>query len=477
MNKRWMKKSSLVMAVMMVLSLMVSSASMADDSMVEVRRDNVGNQVLAYSPTVSSLELGLISISRSYMSYKDSMESFEDIYNNLGTYQTLDSLYSQLSSDYRTYMGLVSSGDVDNMSLAASMIDGDVVDPDAADPNDPDGNGLSNEEEEALAAEVESFPLATYTSYIILKAQFSAFGFSSPSISNREEYETFVYPIEVVPLAFQNSAKLLGVTIEQTKAGIKAGAEGVFDGAVMLEGIEAMLAISYELSEDALVTATKKYELGQLSEVAYKQAINDAQIAKLEYDSIQREVENMTMRLNWMLGQELSTPLVLVSDAGQTQTLQPLQAYIESALEARAEIKNNAFNEDYAEDQLYYVDKYLRNSAIERRRLDHELEDLELEADYAVKAISADVQKAYMAVLDQAEFYRISQLTMKDAIRQQSDMALNVELGYVTASTARAVDLLVTQSTNDYHTAYRDYMTALSALEVASGIGTNMSGY
>ena len=131
MNKQWIRKGSLALAATLMLSLLVPTGSMADDSIVEIKRDTIGSRVLEYSPAVKNLELGLISVSRSYMSYKDSMEDFEDIYDSLGTYESLNTLYNSLSSDYSIYMGLMLSGDPTSEVIAGYMIDGDVTDPDA----------------------------------------------------------------------------------------------------------------------------------------------------------------------------------------------------------------------------------------------------------------------------------------------------------------------------------------------------------
>ena len=468
-----MQKGSLALAITLVLVLVTPTGSMADDSIVEVKRGTIGNQVADYSPTVKGLEISLISLSRSYMDYKESMESYEEVYDLLGTYETLDNLYESLSSDYSTYMGLMTSGDSDNIIAAGLMIDGDVTDPLAANPEDPDANGLTNEEELALAVEVSTMSVASYSTYLALVSTFSALGISDPNLSKREEYDTFIYPIKVAPLAIQNGAMLMGVAVEQARAGIRNGAESLFDATVMLEGYLSLQAQSYEMAQDSLVTASKKYELGQISEVAYKQAINDEQIAKLQYQSMVRDVENLKMNLNVMLGQDVLTPLALVAEVGELQTLEPIGNYIGRALDARAEMKNNNINQDYANSQMDYIEKYLSERTIEYIRVDNELEDLKLEESYEKNAIAAEIRQAYMAVGQQEENFRISKLEMEDAIRQQSDMALNVELGYVTESMAKGVDILVTQNTNDYYKAYRDYMAALATLELASSIGGN----
>jgi len=469
-NKQWIRKGSLALAATLMLTLLLPTGAMADDSIVEIKRDNVGSQVLAYSPTVKGLELDLASFSRTYWDLKETMEPLNDIYVSLDAYESLDDRYKSLSSSYSIYIGMIASGDPTNAAIAMSMVDGDVPD------TDLDANGLSNADELALAAEVELMPLDSYIMYVTLKAKFAAFGFNSPNISRQDEYDTFVYPIKVAPLALKNGTRLLGVGIEQAKAGIKVGAESLFDAAVMLRGFESLQKLSYEMAQDTSVSAKKKYELGQISELDYKQAMNDEQIAKLKYESIQRDVENTEMSLNVMLGQPVLTPLALVSEVGELQTLKPVETYIERALEARAEIMNNGYNRNYVSDQVYYAEKYLGTNAIEYVRSNNEFKDLELEKAYELDAVAADVQKAYMSVIEHEESFRISKLTMEDAQRQQKDMAVRVELGYVTESMAKGLDILVVQATDDYYKTYRDYMSAVTALELASGIGSSMGG-
>jgi len=403
----------------------------------------------------------------------DQMSFLEQAYDGLGAYAQLYDLYNSLSSNYTVYMGLMLSQDPTNIGFAQAMIDGDllVADPVGDGATDSDLNGLTGTEELALKTETLMMPIDVYVTYLMLQGQYAALGITNPRISKSTEYNTFIKPIKIIPATLQNGAMLMGVGVDQAKAGIPSGAESIFDLVLMMEGFEELQKLSYEMAVDTLTTTSKKYELGQISEVAYKTAVNDEKIALLNYQSMQRDVENWKMQLNTMLGQPVTTPLALIKEVGQPVVLEPLEFYINRGLKERAEIRNNRLNRDNKTDEMKLVEKYLGTRSMDFKRGDYLLKDYALELSYVENDIKADVMNAYVEVQDKEENYRIMKLTMDDALRQQSDMQLNVELGFVTTSMAKGLDIMVASATNDTYKAYRDYMVAVSALEQTSTIG------
>jgi len=76
-----------------------------------------------------------------------------------------------------------------------------------------------------------------------------------------------------------------------------------------------------------------------------------------------------------------------------------------------------------------------------------------------------------MNVLEKEEAMNLKKASMEDALRQYKELEKNVELGFVTADVLIGLDLMVTQATNDYYMANRNYISAYAALEGASSIG------
>ncbi len=454
-----------------VLALTVPTASMADDSTLEIKRNEVGDMAVTYSPTVKGLDLDRLNLSQNYLDLKDQMDEYEELYDQLSTYKSLYNLHATLSTDYDTYMGLMLSGEEANIALAAQMIDGDVQPEGATEDTDTDGNGLNNGQEEALAVEVATMSIEQYGAYAALNSVFSAMGITNPNLSNQQEYDTFIYPIYIAPLALRNGTEIMGVGVDQASSGIHDGAQAMYDGAMMLEGYLELQQLSYEMAVDSLNAAQKKYELGQMSELAYEQAVNDEKIAALNLATMERQVENIKMQLNAFLGLSIDTNLVLADEARVTLPLEDVSVYIDRALANRAEVRNHRYNVRYQEELQELYEEYLGKRSAEYAEATGDLKGLSLEQSYFIPDIEADVRKAYMAVLQKEEAFRISRLEMEDALRQQEDLELNVSLGFVTEATAKGVGVLATQATNAYYTAYRDYLSAYQTLLTTSDIG------
>lgn len=480
MKKIYMKRIALGLAVLLILVGPVTSV--ADDAIVSIDREDVGSMALAYSPTVKGLELTYIQLSQDYRDYKESIEDFEELYDQFGSYQSLDAYYNAMSPNYKTWLAASAAVISDPTDTAAALALSELTDGDtdmSGDPGFPDvdgadGNSLTHSEEMALLAETEMkgvMSLADYMAYTGLKSAFSALGITGPSLSNQAEYDTFIYPIYVVPKMLQSGAMQMGVAVDQAAAGIAFGAESLYDATLMMEGYLALQALGYELALDDQEAAEKKYALGQISEVALEQAVNDAGIAELNLASMERQVKNLEMQLNVMLGQAVQTPLALVSEVGVVKDLESVDYYIERGQEDRAEMRNNEINEWYNESLIELVDKYLGDNKIEYIRADNALKDLKIEKTYEMKHIEADVRQAYMAVLQCEEDLRIKKLEKEDALRQQRDMQLNVSLGFVTETMAKGIDVLVTDASEAYYKSYRDYLAAYNALNLQSTIG------
>lgn len=486
MKNKYMQRAGLAMALVLMATMIGPGNVVADNSIVAINREDMGPRVVEYSPMIKGLELDRVQLSIDYKNFNERMNGLEMIYDQLDAYQKLYNFYNSMSPNYQLWLGASAAvlGDPADASLAlsvAEMTDGDylaITDPLDLDfgnvADGPDTNTLTGTEELTLKAEIDSgmmMGVDVYSGFTLLRTQFATIGITDPDLSKEEEYDQFVYPIEIAPGAMQSGIFQMGLGIEQAVAGLTSGAESLYDAALMFEGFLSMQQMSYDMAVDSLQATTKKFELGQVSETTYKQAVNDEQIAKLQLDSMNRDVDNIKMNMNVMLGQEVLTPLVLLTVGDFTETLEPLDFYIERGMRERAEILTNDHNTARFNGDLSVYEDYLGKSSIEYIRGDNRMKDLALDKSYLMKEIEADIRNAYSAVIEQEKYFVLSKLTMEDSLRQKDEMQVYVELGFVTESAAKGLDILVTQSTNAYYKAYRDYLAALAALESASKIG------
>lgn len=461
-----MKKiNSLILVIILISMIWIPTSLKADNSTIEIKREEVKDMAITYSPMIKGMELDRINLSQNYNDLKKQMEGLEMLYVQLDEYKRVYNLYDSMSENYQLYL-LVAS-DPTRMAEVPLLLDAD-------DENFPDTNNLSNAEETVLVLEVanpSNMQIPDYMAYTMMVPQFEMMGIMDPNLSKEEEYNRFISPTKIAPAGMQNGMMILGVGIEQASSGIGGGAEALYDAIQMLKGYEQLQEMNKDMATKSLKDIEKRYELGQISELAYKQAINDEKIAILNYETMKRDVDNMIMNLNVMLGKEVTTKLALVDGVKKPVLFGSLDIYIERGLKERGEILSNSYNKSNKENEIKYVEAYLRRSSIEYKRLNNNIIDLDLEKAYLDDLIIVDIKKAYANVISKGEEYRINKLKMEDSLRQQSDMKLNVELGLVTENRAAGVDILVLQTTNDYNKAYREYFTAVSDLELISGIG------
>lgn len=439
---------------------------------VVIDRDDVGDLAVAYSSMISGLEKTRLDLSTTYSDMKRQLEGLETLYDNLSSYQMLYDFYNAMPSAYQTYLGvaLVTPQTLD-VYRAALFVDN---------PANPDIVVL-----DVIIADIAGTPehvanymsIENYGAYVALKAGYDAMGITNPHLSKQEEYDTFVYPLEVAPMQLQTSMMSLGVSIEQAKASLAAGATSLYDGILTLEGYKALQIQSYMVAKNDYLKADSQYSRGLISETAYQKAVNDEKIARMAKDSMIRQVDNLVMQLNVMLGQDVTTELTLSTPAGlaMPEELLDVEVYIARALENRAELKTLAYDIMYKEHEVSYIEKYFSSSNLNRKIAAAELEALNTSVATKKRDIEAEIRQAYMNVQETEKAYTLRQHELADAKRQYDQLELNVELGYVTGSMLGSMELLMIQKQEAVESANRDYLNALTALKNASSIGPGLS--
>ena len=433
---------------------------------VVIDRDDVGDLAVAYSSMISGLEKTRLDLSTTYSDMKRQLEGLETLYDNLSSYQMLYDFYNAMPTVYQGYLAAAIQVPT-NPDAVNDYIDGLDVDSAAA-----LNTILTDVNYDTLYMSIEN-----YGAYVALKAGYDAMGITNPHLSKQEEYDTFVYPLEVAPMQLQTSMMSLGVSIEQAKASLAAGATSLYDGILTLEGYKALQIQSYMVAKNDYLKADSQYSRGLISETAYQKAVNDEKIARMAKDSMIRQVDNLVMQLNVMLGQDVTTELTLSTPAGlaMPEELLDVEVYIARALENRAELKSLAYDIMYKEHEVSYIEKYFSSSNLNRKIAAAELEALNTSVATKKRDIEAEIRQAYMNVQETEKAYTLRQHELADAKRQYDQLELNVELGYVTGSMLGSMELLMIQKQEAVESANRDYLNALTALKNASSIGPGLS--
>ena len=162
MRNKYMQRAGVLMAAALMVTMIAPSGSMADDSVVEIRRQDVGQIALDYSPVVKGLELNRMNLSQSYLDLVDQMSFLEQAYDGLDDYAGLYDFYNGMSPNYQGWLtvSVAAAGDTTNAALTlllAEMTDGDFLPSDPTNPADgPDSNTLTGTDEVTLKAEIDT---------------------------------------------------------------------------------------------------------------------------------------------------------------------------------------------------------------------------------------------------------------------------------------------------------------------------------
>lgn len=307
------------------------------------------------------------------------------------------------------------------------------------------------------------------------KYQFAMLGITSPNLTNKQVYDTFIYPIEVGPDAMLVGVLSLGSSIEAAKVGIGLGANQLYDTILAMEDIYTVLEMNYDMAVVDKESFERKYNFGQVSLMEYQKADNKMIIAELEMNKMAREIDNLMLSLKQMLGLSLDIELVLDPSIDSINVLEPLEDYLDSALTKRSEIETLKYSINAKEREFEYVKDYFSSSSNQYKITEGELETLILDLKGTEESIEKEMRSGYVDVLEKGNNLDIKAQDLELAENQLKELTKYYELGFVSEAKKDGIKMLVIQKENDYISAKRDYINALYAYELASGIGPGYS--
>jgi hypothetical protein len=450
---------TLVMSTVLVTTLIPISSS-ADETVIKLNKEDVGEIVLEYSPAIKQLAKAETDLAKQHQDLNSAMSGIKALQDGLDGYKVLYNIEAAMTDNARTYFGLLLAGDG---ATAATMID-EVA-----------GPTLTLGEETALKAEINAlaaggFTVAEYGQFQGLKAAYEAAGITDPNLNSSEEYEKFVAPLNGL-YSMQTALMNLGITKETTEMAIANGAKSLFDAVLMLEDFQALQQLSYDMAFNDRQAAVYNYNSGKISLTDYLIIQNKLEIAKRNLDKMNRDVENMVMSLNAMLGQDITAKLELEREEWSPKSIASLEYYIEKGLKERNELET--FNNSKQEKLNEYenVKEYFSKSSNTYKIIELEVAQLDIEESILKATIEENIRLAYMNFLEKKENLSVKEGSMNQAKAQYAELKVNAEVGFVTESMTVGLQVLVTQTTNDYYSALRDYESAYNALIGASSFG------
>jgi len=455
------KTLAISLVAVMTIGVSIGSNSLfAEEEVTVLTKEAFIETVLVDNHTIIGLEAQLVQLENQKESMAAVANMLAQVHGVVPRYNALGKkfIYTRSVPDYARYLSL--GGKV----LLKMPIEATVAE--TAEYGVLDGT-ITPEEKATIMTPFE------YAEYLGYGDALRAFGIDTITVSPDQEYETFILPIYVGSKAITSGIESLRDGIKSARGGISVGSAQLYNTVLMFEDLLKILDLSYEVSALNYDNAQEKNEKGLISDISLKISYNDMLKAELNRNKMVRDIDNLKMNMNVMMGASPSEAFEVIAaeDEVTITKLSGLYGYTQEALVQRNEIISlNRSIDDQQFKRIFVRDLYNESDGryvIELKRLELLKIDLEMTNDN----ITVEVRELYNDVLEKEQALAIANLDVQDALRQYKELAINVELGFVVESTLTKLNLLVTGAVNSAQSAGRDYLSAVDSLLGASSFG------
>lgn len=459
--------ATLLAAAISLSSWAVASGPlMAEDETLKLTRKTFVDKAVDYSGTVKELDIQLEKLVNQHDSMNKMLEGLEQLYNTLDDYTMLYDLaiYTQEKDpSYWRYLQLTYRLANNEILTPEEMLEVQTLALTYGDLSNPDPNLI----------DPTYMTIMQYGMYVNLSPAFEQLGLANPHLTKAEEYDMFIYPLEVAPIALQNGITQLKRGIELAKVGTATGMGQLYDSYGMLTGYLELQEENYNVAKDNYEADKIRHELGRLSDADYEASANALEIAKLNRDKMQRQLDNLKMNMNRMIGREPDAPLKVqvTNQAFIPNKLDDVDVYTNRALKERNEILTQEEAIYAKQVEMTEVDKFFSESKDVYKATALQLDVSKSEMESIKNDIRIEIISAYQNVLETQKAVDVAKDEFDAANRQYNVVKTNMQLGFVTASALSQVQMLVSNSLEGYNTAVTNYEKAYEDLINASHIG------
>ncbi len=337
-----------------------------------------------------------------------------------------------------------------------------------------------NELGEKYIAAPDTMTMGELGEYYFIGDYMRMFGIKSKTVSAQQEYDVFIAPIYISNRSIKSGIESLKDGVISASDAIEVGATQLYNTVLMMNGLMELLELTYSASSTNYDFAVKRHDKGLLTDISLKISYNEMLSAKLNRDKMIRDIENLKMNMNIMMGKKATVAFTVGTVEVSTIELYKLNNYIDSALVQRSEIISlNRAIEDQDFKRMFIRNTFAKTD-IQYILEQKQLELLKIDLANTKNNITLEIHKAYNNILEKEIALEIAYKDLEEANRQYAELAINIEQGFVTESMLSQLNMLVTNSINDVATKSRDYLAAVESLTNASSFGpayTNGGGF
>lgn len=305
------------------------------------------------------------------------------------------------------------------------------------------------------------------------------YGITTPSLSEEQIYDNFIYYTTVLPMNLSGQASLLKIDRQRAEAGIRNGIETLWWNLGALRSQNTLTQTYSLLVKHQLAITEKKLSLGQASELDLDAKKVDYEQALSNQRALERGTENLEYSLRQLAGIPFSedfyvtvTPVVTAS-----QNLKNFDEYFRLAQRTRVDAIRALKTLDMVKQEEAVMSSYI-SDANSTKRLEVRLRRLEAESQYQkiLKSLDAEIYGLYSDALTARETMEMSALNQQLATLDLKRIQALYAQGYLSQIDFEGARLMLVQAQINYENSKYQYRLKLQQLEHAVTYGGSTGG-
>ena len=387
-----------VIALLICMALTPISVFSAENE----TRESLKAKAIEASVDYQAIENGIISLQETLESVNDSKESIEELYDA-----------------YQNYVELYEAG--------ANLI------PDPEDPTNP-----------------ETPPDPIKVAYLQLQALFkSLYGIETPSLTEEQIYDNFIYPSRVLPMILSNQIGNLRIDRSRLADMLENGVDTIWFNLGYLESQGKLLGEYLALLRGQTDIAKIQLELGKISALDFESKSMDLQASVYDQVRLERESENLLYRLRSLAGLRFEEPFSIEIAPLQSDQIEILDYESLRRLSVRTRVDAiRAMNEmDTAQIEEKIMKGYITDER-HPRRLAAAIKSLDTERSYKriVSLIDQQLYTAYNNALTNLEALDNSKRAYEVSVSEYKRALAFYSVGYLSEIDLQGAKLAVAQA-------------------------------
>ncbi|SCZ79036.1 TolC family protein [Acidaminobacter hydrogenoformans] len=394
--------------IAIVLSLALTPFGAAAGFSAEAETlESLKEKAVASSVDLLAMTQGMETLMENLEDLQDSEEGITEFYEAYKTYERLHKAGAGLIPDPPP---VVPEPEVPGETEDPAA-PGEAVDPGAAeDPLEPEAPGTP---EDPAAPPVPPSPpvptpeqIAMKQAYLQLQALFlDRLGIATPSLSDEEIYDNFIYPVEVLPNKLIDQYASLRIDRERVTSMLEGGVEALWWNMGALGTQKRLIEEYVSLLEVQLEADKVRYSLGKISELQFEAKNLELEVTQRDQVRLDRESENLDYRMRSLAGIEFKEPfsvklLPITVSGGEIKTY---EALLTESLRTRADAIRALRQVFSIRQELDVMEEWFDDDEPRYRAVEMSLLRAEEAYEATVRSVDADLYAAYDAALTKKE--------------------------------------------------------------------------